>query len=163
MKDLHDGLIVNLCKLESLTERIRKQCDTITKSREGTLAGENVRTMTLSTDSTERKEYPLFTGLLRYFPAALIGIARTSKKGNDKHNPGEPLHHARGKSMDHGDCILRHLIDVEDLLSARSRGDTVSNQEILDEVNQMAWRALAFSQKIHEDLGAPLAPAAKEI
>lgn len=161
MKDLHDGLILNLYRLENLTSRIRKQCEIITKERERSLTGENTRTMTLPTDSQERKNYPLFDGLLCYFPAALAGIARTSKLGNDKHNPGEPLHHARGKSMDHGDCILRHLVDIKDLLASRSRGATISNEAILDEVSQMAWRALAFAQKIHEDLGAPMAPAAK--
>ncbi len=117
---------------------------------------------TLPTDSKERKNFPLFSGLLRYFPAALAGVARTSKLGNDKHNPGEEMHHARGKSMDHGDCILRHLMDVEDLMAARARGEPIVKQAILDEANQMAWRALALSQELHEKLGAPLAPGAKK-
>lgn len=118
--------------------------------------------MTLPTDSNDRKNYPLFRGCLRYFPAALAGIARTSRLGNDKHNPGEDMHHARGKSADQGDCILRHLVDVEDMLASISRGDMkFTNQDVLNEVNQMAWRALAFSQELHEKLGAPLAPGAK--
>lgn len=113
--------------------------------------------MTLPTDSKERKNYPLLDGCVRYFPAALAGVALISKKGNDKHNPGEELHHARGKSMDHGDCILRHLIDVQDLLAA-SPQDKV---KLLEEVNQLSWRVLAYSQEIHEKFGAPLAPGAK--
>ena len=117
--------------------------------------------LTLPIDSTQRKEFPLFRGCLRYFPAALAGVARTSKLGNDKHNPGEEMHHARAKSSDHADCILRHLVDAEDMLSALNRGDTTVNpQNILNEVNQMAWRALALSQQIHENFGAPLAPGA---
>ncbi len=120
------------------------------------------KTMTLPTDSKERKDYPLFRGVLRYFSAALAGVARISKNGNDKHNPGEEMYHARGKSTDHGDCIIRHLMDVEDLLAAYNRGNTgISKQQILDEVSQMAWRALAFSQELHESLGAPLAPGAR--
>ena len=124
--------------------------------------------MTLPTDSKERKNYPIFAGCLRYFPAALAGVAHISKLGNDKHNPGEELHHARGKSMDHGDCILRHLVDLEDLLSELARegsveGDgTIKVEGILTEVNQMAWRALALSQELHEKFGAPLAPGAKK-
>lgn len=119
--------------------------------------------MTLPTDSKERKEYPLFEGCVRYFPAALAGVSKTSKLGNDKHNPGEALHHARGKSMDHGDCIIRHLIDVQDLLVALERGnETIKNEDVLNEVNQMAWRVLAFSQELHEKFGAPLAPGAKK-
>ena len=119
---------------------------------------------TLPTDSAERKEYPLYRGLLRYFPAALAGVARISKLGNDKHNPGEELHHARQKSIDHEDCILRHLTDTSDLLAALERKDSsvAVQQEILSEVSQLAWRALAFSQELHERFGAPLAPGAKK-
>ncbi len=117
---------------------------------------------TLPTDSKERKDHPLMSGCLKYFPAALAGVARTSKLGNDKHNPGQELHHARGKSSDHGDCILRHMMDTQDLLAAKERGQEVTEQQILDEASQMAWRALAFSQELHERLGsAPLAPGAK--
>lgn len=119
--------------------------------------------MTLPTDSTERKGVPMLAGCVRYFPAALAGVAITSKLGNDKHNPGQPLHHARGKSTDHGDCIIRHLMDIQDLIASAERGNTtVTKEAILIEVNQMAWRALALSQQIHEDFGAPLAPGAKK-
>lgn len=113
--------------------------------------------MTLPTDSQERKEYPLFRGVLRYFPAALAGVARISKIGNDKHNPGSELHHARGKSTDHADCILRHMMDLEDL-----RERAASPEEILSEASSIAWRALALSQELHEQFGAPLAPGAKK-
>src|SRR5690606_423870 len=131
--------------------------------------------LTLPTDSNERKEYPMYRGLLAYFPAALAGVARHSKQGNDKHNPGEELHHARGKSMDHEDCIVRHLVDLGDLRrrldenSEYGRADwlglAVLDEAIalavLDEANALAWRALALSQELHEMLGAPLAPAAR--
>ncbi len=117
--------------------------------------------LTLPTDSNERKGFPLFRGCIRYFSAALAGVSRISKIGNDKHNPGEPLHHARGKSTDHGDCIIRHLIDLEDLQAALERGnENITPQQILNEVDQMAWRALAFSQELHERFGAPVAPGA---
>jgi hypothetical protein len=121
-----------------------------------------IKTTTLPTDSAERKNYPLFRGLLRYFPAALAGVSNTSQKGNDKHNPGQDLHHARSKSGDHADCILRHLMDLTDLLAARDRGAEVSDEQIKDEVNSACWRMLALSQEIHESLGYPLAPGAKE-
>jgi hypothetical protein len=116
---------------------------------------------TLPTDSNDRKNYALFSGCLRYFPAALAGISKTSKLGNDKHNPGQELHHARNKSGDHGDCILRHLMDLEDLVAASNRGDTITQDQILSEVDSMAWRALALSQELHEKFGAPMAPGAK--
>jgi hypothetical protein len=119
----------------------------------------------LPIDSQERKDCPIFRGVLKYFPAALAGVSRISKIGNDKHNPGQELHHARGKSMDHSDCILRHLIDLEDLLAAANRADSpltpFGKQAILTEISSVAWRALALSQELHESFGAPLAPGAK--
>lgn len=118
--------------------------------------------LTLPTDSEERKNVPLLRGCLRYFPAALAGVARISEAGNRKHNPGQEMHHARGKSSDHGDCIVRHLVDVQDLLAAHERGLDTSYIALLNEVNQLAWRALALSQELHEKYGfAPLAPGAK--
>ncbi len=123
---------------------------------------ESKLSMTLPTDSKQRKDYPLFDGCIRYFPAALAGVAKTSKLGNDKHNAGQELHHARGKSADHGNCIIRHLIDLADLLSAMERGDAITQEEILTEVSSLAWRALALSQELHERFGAPLAPGAKK-
>jgi hypothetical protein len=57
----------------------------------------------------ERKAVPLLTGVVDYFLPALVEVAKVSKAGNDQHNPGEPLHWAKGKSTDHGNTALRHL------------------------------------------------------
>lgn len=111
---------------------------------------------TLPSDSQERKGIPLFSGVLRYFPAALAGVAKVSKLGNDKHNLGQPLYHNRSKSSDHADCLLRHLMDVQDLLASDA-----NPEQVLEEVSSIAWRALAYSQELHEKYGAPLAPGAK--
>lgn len=122
--------------------------------------------MTLPTDSEMRKQIPMFSGVLAYFAAALAGVAKISKKGNDKHNPGQPLHHARGKSSDHADCIVRHLTDVADIEAFIKRADPKCCPELidalLDEANQLSWRSLALSQELHEKYGrAPLAPGAR--
>lgn len=99
----------------------------------------------LPTDSEERKQIPLFSGFLNYFPLACAAVARVSKRGNDKHNPGQPLHWSRGKSNDHADCIARHLIDVETLNAAGEYEDAAA----------LAWRALALLQELEEKrLGA---------
>lgn len=105
----------------------------------------------LPTDSASRKAVPLVTGVLDYFPAALAEVAKVSKAGNDKHNPGQPLHHARGKSTDHADSLLRHLVD-------RGKVDEDTGQRHSAEV---AWRALALLQQELEDEGAPLARGAR--
>ena len=83
----------------------------------------------------ERKEYPLCTGVLDYFPDALMEIAHLSKVGNDQHNPGQPLHWARDKSTDHGDALLRHQKD-------RGKRDTDGERHSA----KVAWRALAQLQ-----------------
>lgn len=111
---------------------------------------------TLPADSAERKAVPLAGGCLDYFPAALAEIARLSKVGNDKHNPGEPLHHARGKSSDHRDCIARHLLDCGMLDAPEYPG----GPQFLHDV-KLAWRALANLQETLEARGAPLARAAR--
>lgn len=96
----------------------------------------------LPTGSEERKQLPIFSGVINYFPLALAAVARVSKRGNDKHNPGEPLHWARGKSMDHADCIARHLIDIE----------TVDfNTGEYEDAQALAWRALAKLQELEEE------------
>jgi len=81
----------------------------------------------LPSGSEERKAIPIYSGCINYFPLALIEVARLSKKGNDQHNPGHPLHWDRSKSGDELDALMRHLIE----------GDWVA----------VAWRALAHCQK----------------
>jgi hypothetical protein len=105
----------------------------------------------LDADSATRKGYPMARGLLDYFPDALAAVAEVSKIGNDKHNPGEPMHHARGKSMDHADCIMRHLV-------GRGGFDGEVRESAL-----LAWRALALLQEeIEKDLGLPMPRAARK-
>lgn len=136
--------------------QLATQCPVVANSKVSS------RLLTLPTDSAVRKGYPILSGCLKYFPAAIAGVANVSKSGNDKHNPGQELHHARSKSTDHGDCIVRHLMDTEDLLAAVARGNTtITPEAILLEANQLVWRALAYSQRLHEEYGAPMAPAAK--
>ena len=102
----------------------------------------------LPTDSKERKKFPIATGVLDYFPAALAEIARVSYQGNEQHNPGEPLHWARGKSADHADTIIRHFME-------RGGMDTDGMRHSA----KLAWRALALLQLEleAEAEGAPIA------
>ena len=57
-------------------------------------------------------------------------------------NKGEPLHHARGKSMDHADCAVRHM-STRDTLDDYNQG-TVPHQA------EVVWRALAELQEMME-------------
>jgi hypothetical protein len=94
----------------------------------------------LPTEAKERKGVPICTGVLDYFPLALAEIARVSKKGNDQHNPGQPLHWARDKSTDHADCLIRHMLE-------RGTVDTDGQRHTA----KVAWRALALLQEELED------------
>ena len=89
----------------------------------------------LPTAAKERKDFPVATGVLDYFPDAIVAVAHVSKVGNDQHNPGQPLHWAREKSGDHADCLARHLMERGTLDSDGLRHSA-----------KLAWRALALLQ-----------------
>jgi hypothetical protein len=63
------------------------------------------------TDSQERKQIPIWSGVVCYFPDVWPAVAGVSFAGNEQHNPGQPLHWAREKSNDHMDCAMRHCFD----------------------------------------------------
>jgi hypothetical protein len=86
---------------------------------------------------------------LDVYAPALAAVAQVSWHGNEKHNPGQPLHHARGKSMDHFDCIARHYVE-------RGGFDGPMRHSAC-----LAWRALAALQEDLESKGAPKARGAK--
>lgn len=67
--------------------------------------------MPLPKDNALRKALPLFTFLTEYFPDAILELVKVSVAGNMQHNPGEPMHWARGKSMDQLNTAQRHMWD----------------------------------------------------
>jgi len=101
----------------------------------------------LPNDPKARKALPVCTGVLDYFPDAILAVAECSKVGNDQHNPGQPLHWDRSKSQDEADALLRHLMQ---------RG-TIDTDGIRHSA-KVAWRALALLQKELEAVSAQ-APA----
>ena len=84
----------------------------------------------------KRKDTPIFSGVLMYFPLAIAEVARTSKAGNDQHNPNKPLHWDRSKSGDELDALTRHLMEA----------GTIDTDGIRHSA-KVAWRALANLQK----------------
>ena len=107
------------------------------------IGGAPNRASTLPTEPALRKTYPIATGVLDYFPDALVAIAHISHAGNEQHNPGQPLHWARGKSADEADTMIRHFLQ---------RGSRDSDG--LRHTAKMAWRALALLQKEIENEGS---------
>jgi len=100
----------------------------------------------LPTDSAERKSLPFFSGVMKYFPLALLEVARVSRIGNDKHNPGEDLHWSRGKSDDHADAASRHLLDYA--------VGTIKDPSGSYHLANAAWRVLAQLQIDLEEANA---------
>ncbi len=89
----------------------------------------------LPSDPTERKKYPIATGVLDYFPDAIAAVAYVSYIGNEQHNPGQPLHWAREKSTDQSDTMMRHYLE---------RG--TFDKDGCRHTAKMVWRALAQLQ-----------------
>lgn len=100
----------------------------------------------LPIDRDERKAIPLASGVIDYFPSALIAVAKLSAAGNSQHHPGEALHWDRSKSSDHPDALMRHFFERGSLDSDGQRHSA-----------KVAWRALALLQEeIERDEGVPM-------
>ena len=83
-----------------------------------------------------RKQIPVYSGVIKYFPDAIKEVAKCSYAGNEQHNPGTPLHWDRSKSGDELDALMRHLIDA----------GTIDTDGVRHSA-KVAWRALANLQK----------------
>lgn len=108
-----------------------------------------LRVVVLPTGSAERKNIPMCRGLLDYFPAGLAAVAELSQGASTQHKHTE-MHWERGKSADHADCIVRHLVD-------RGTFDTDGKRHS----TKVAWRALALLEEELEAAGAPRSRASR--
>lgn len=86
----------------------------------------------LPSDAAKRKAIPIHSGFIKYFPRAMAAVAVVSQIGNEKHNPGQPLHWSRDKSSDHLDCASRHLVDAGTFDTDGQRHSAM-----------LAWRSMA--------------------
>ena len=102
---------------------------------------ENIEPM-LPTGSKERKQIPVWSGLFKYFPKALISVSQQSMIGHLQHyKPDEPMHWDRSKSADDWDALLRHMISLQEAIDA---GDKAG---IKEHAGAVAWRGLAVTEK----------------
>jgi len=93
-----------------------------------------------------RKQMPVYSGVLKYFPDAIMEVSKVSWAGNQQHHPNKSLHWDRAKSTDELDALTRHLIQA-------GTTDTDNQRHSA----KVAWRALANLQKELEKEGkAPL-------
>ena len=100
----------------------------------------------ISSSAQERKNTPVYHGVLMYFPDAIREVAKCSFAGNNQHHSDKPLHWDRSKSGDELDALTRHLLEA-----GSTDTDGVKHSA------KVAWRALANLQKELESEGkAPL-------
>ena len=117
-------------------DEIFKPCNCPTPCDDGCVGSNTIKA------HQERKDTPVYSGVLMYFPNAIRAIAQCSKIGNDQHNPGTDLHWDRAKSGDEKDALLRHLMEAGGFDTDGVRHST-----------KVAWRALAALEKELEHAG----------
>jgi hypothetical protein len=90
----------------------------------------------------QRKETPVFSGVLKYFPNAIREVAKTSFVGNEQHHPGTKLHWDMDKSADEQDAMIRHLMDHIE--------NPMDDDGVLH-LAKVCWRALAGLERYLTD------------
>jgi len=94
------------------------------------------------TEAQKRKETPIYSGVLAYFPDALAEVSQASLAGNTQHLEGQPLHWDRSKSKDQLDALTRHLID-------HAKGEEFDTDGVRH-LAKVCWRGLAQLQLLAE-------------
>lgn len=94
--------------------------------------------MLVPIEDSPRKSMPLFSGVLKYFPDALLEVSKVSLAGNKQHKNGDELKWEREKSSDHMDAFMRHLTDY-------AKGNEVDDDGLLH-LSKCCWRIMAQLQ-----------------
>ena len=99
----------------------------------GTGTCRSFRLVGLPGSPSDRKQLPIGTACLDYFPLALAEVAKVSLAGQKQHGT---TGWDRSKSTDHADSLIRHFLERGSLDS----GDGLRHSA------KLAWRALALLQ-----------------
>ena len=104
----------------------------------------------LPSDAQARKEIPIYSGFVRYFPNAMAAVAQLSFLANEQHNPGEEMHWAKEKSTDELDAEMRHLVDHAEALNEGNDETLLRDSEGVLHATKNAWRAMANLERMYE-------------
>ncbi len=96
----------------------------------------------LPTDAQERKNTPIYTGFMCFFPLAIAAVAQHSHASTEQHHPGEPCHWDKSKSTDERDSQARHLLN---------QAISISLDEEIEHAKAGAWRAMANLERLLTD------------
>ncbi len=95
----------------------------------------------------QTRELDSTAAVLDLFPRAVAAVSRLSWFGNQKHNPGKPLHWSRDKSNDHPDTFGRHWLTRHEIDPSSGMIHMVS----------CAWRLGAWLQvEVERERGLPI-------
>jgi len=83
----------------------------------------------------DRKNTPIFSGFIKYFPLAIAEVARVSLKGQKQHKIAE-LYWDRSKSVNELESLARHLLHAGEFDTDGVRHSS-----------KLAWRAMANLEK----------------
>ena len=128
----------SLDKLIEITNKFNLELEEDAKERRMNIIAQNGNDGLHYETNEERKDTPVFSGVLAYFPDALKEVAKCSFIGQQQHNPNKPLAWDRSKSGNEYDSLTRHLID--------SNNEDYDTDGTLHKA-KIAWRALAGLQK----------------
>lgn len=94
-------------------------------------------------EAQKRKETPVYSGFIKYFPNAIKEVAKLSLIANEQHHPNTPLHWDMDKSKDELDACMRHLID-------HASGIEIDDDGVRH-LTKCAWRMMAILERTLTD------------
>ena len=94
-------------------------------------------------EAQKRKETPVYSGFIKYFPNAIKDVAKLSLIANEQHHPNTPLHWDMDKSKDELDACMRHLIDHASGIENDDDG--------VRHLTKCAWRMMAILERTLTD------------
>ena len=65
----------------------------------------------LPEDAQERKNVPVWTAFIKYFPHAIVAVAKHAANGSKQHHPNDPPWWDMSKSQDEMDALMRHALE----------------------------------------------------
>lgn len=91
---------------------------------------EAINALILPAAAEERKQIPVYSAFVRFFPRAIVAVTQKSMEGQRQHNPdGDTIKWIRSASSDDKDALMRHVID-EDWAAVAWRAMAVLEKEL---------------------------------
>ena len=101
--------------------------------RKGEWCEEAIDSLILPSAAEERKQIPVYSAFVRFFPRAIVAVTKMSMEGQRQHNAnGDSIKWIRSASSDDKDALMRHVLE--------------------EDWAKVAWRAMAILEKHLEEV-----------